>query len=251
MTREPLGVLILHGFTSSLDCVSGVAAALAPLDVPTRMPVLRGHGADSPDALRGVTWQDWVADGDAALKDLLAEADEAIIFGHSMGGLVALTLGAERPDVTDSLVVAAPMVQLTSPLAPGRPLHFLAPLVTAVLDKFPMPPTYADPDLAQYDTNYAWTPTDAIKSLLEFPKQTRQRLPEIALPTLILQSHNDSTVAPESAEIVYEGIATPPDQKRIVWFEETEHEMFRDCEREAAANEVAQWVRQRLERKQL
>ena len=42
-----------------------------------------------------------------------------------------------------------------------------------------------------------------------------------------MQSRKDTTVAPESARIVCDGISTPPDQKRIVWFEVTEHEMFR------------------------
>ena len=62
MTRQPYGVLIVHGFTSSLDCVNGVQPFVQDLGLPTRMPVLRGHGAESPEALRGVTWHDWVAD---------------------------------------------------------------------------------------------------------------------------------------------------------------------------------------------
>ncbi len=250
MTKEPFGVLILHGFTSSLDCVRGVELAVKALGLPTRMPILRGHGAESPEALRGVTWPDWVADAESALRDLLDGVEQAIVFGHSMGGLVALTLGADHGDVIDSLVVAAAAVQLSSPLAPGRPLHLLAPLVTRLLNRIDMPPVYADPSLAEHDTNYPWAPSDAALSLLTFSKRTRRRLPEVEVPTLILQSHNDSTVAPKSAEIIYEHISTPAGEKQIVWFEETEHEMFRDCEREAAVAAVASWVRERSNQEQ-
>jgi carboxylesterase len=211
------------------------------------MPTLAGHGAKSPEALRGVVWQDWVADAEAALHDLLSEVEQAIVFGHSMGGLVTLTLAAERPEVIDSIVVAAAAVQLMSPLAPGRPLHFLAPLVARVRDSVDMPPTYADPGLAQYDTNYPWVPSDATLSFLEFGKITRRRLPEVRVPTLIMQSRNDSTVVPESADIIYSNISTLPDLKRIVWFEKTEHEMFRDCQREAAIETVVKWVRTRAD----
>jgi carboxylesterase len=214
------------------------------------MPVLRGHNADSPDALRGVTWRDWIADAEAALEDLLIEAEQAIVFGHSMGGLAALTLAAERGDVIDSVVVAAAAIKLTSPLAPGHFLHFLAPLFPHFVDRIDMPPVYADRALAKYDTNYAWAPTDAVLSVLRFSQRTRQRLSEIEMPILILQSRNDSTVAPASAQIIYEGVATPPEQKRILWFEQTEHEMFRDCEREAARAAVADWVRRRSGRHQ-
>lgn len=250
--REPFGVLVLHGFTSSLDCVSGVEAAVRELGLPTRMPVLRGHGADSPEALRGVRWQDWVEDARAALDDLLTEADRAIVFGLSMGGLVALTLAADAAGDDDgridSLVLAAAAVQLASPLAPGRPLAFLRPLARLLFKRWPMPPTYADPALAQYDTNYAWAPMDAIDQLLTFSQRTRQRLGEVRVPTLILQSRADTSVAPRSAEIIYNGIATPPEQKRIVWFDITEHEMGRDCERETVFQVVVEYVRERIGR---
>ena len=245
MAKQPYGVLIVHGFTSSLDCVKGIEPPLKALELPTRMPVLHGHSAESPEALRGVTWRDWVADAEAALKDLLTEVDRAIVFGHSMGGLVALTLAAEHPEVIDSIIVAAAALQLTAPVAPGRPLHFLTPLLVRLIKKWDMLPVYADPALAQYDTNYAWAPTDAIASLLEFAKVTRRRLPEVRAPALIMQSRKDTVVAPESAEIIYHGISTSPDQKRIVWFEVTEHEMFRDCEREASIGTVVDYVRER------
>lgn len=245
MTKKPYGVLIVHGFTSSLDCVNGVQPPIEALGLPTRMPVLRGHGAESPDAMRGVAWSDWVADAEAALTDLLTEADEAIVFGHSLGGLVALTLAADHPDVIDSIVVAAGAIQLANPLAPGRPLNFLAPLVARLIDKVNTPPVYTDPALAQYDTNYAWAPTDAISTLFDLIKTVRRRLPEVRVPALIMHSRKDTTVDPVSAEIIYNGISTPPDQKRIVWYEVTEHEMFRDCESADTIAAVVDYVRER------
>ena len=245
MAKKPHGVLILHGFTSSLDCVNGLEFPIKALGLPTRLPVLRGHGGESPAALRGANWRDWVTDAEAALEDLLMEVEQAIVVGHSMGGLAALTLAADHPGVIDSVIVAAAAVQLTSPLAPGRPLHFLAPLVARLIKKVDMPPTYADSALAQHDTNYAWAPIDATASLLEFAKVTRRRLPEVRIPVLIMQSRRDTTVAPESAHIIYDRISTPPDQKHIVWFEVTEHEMFRDCERGVTIETVVDYVRER------
>jgi carboxylesterase len=247
MTKQMLGVLILHGFTSSLDCVSGIEPPLKALNLPTRMPVLRGHGASSPEALRGVTWHDWVADGETALQALLTETEKVIIFGHSMGGLVAIHLAAEYKQAVDSIVLAATPVQLVSPLAPHRPLHFITPLVRRFLKKWDLPPVYADKRLAQYDTNYRWAPMDAVLSFTEFTDVTRRRLAEVRVPTLIMQSHKDTTAAPESADIIYNSISTPREQKRIVWFEVTEHEMFRDCERSATIETVVKYVQERVD----
>lgn len=246
MAKQPLGVLIIHGFTSSLDCVRGIEPPVKALGLPTRMPVLRGHGGKSPEALRGVTWHDWVADGEAALQALLTEAEKVIVFGHSMGGLVALTLAAEHANAVDSIVLAAASFKMLSPFAPGRPFHFVTPLFRRLFKKWDMPLVYADMGLAQYDTNYRWAPTDAISSLFDFSEVTRRRLPEIRMPTLVLQSRRDTLVAPECADFIYNAISTPREQKGIVWFEVTEHEMFRDCEREATIEAVVDYVRERV-----
>ena len=53
MAKRPWGVLILHGFTSSLDCVKGIEPPLKDLGLATRMPVLSGHGAPHPRPCAG------------------------------------------------------------------------------------------------------------------------------------------------------------------------------------------------------
>lgn len=248
MPRKPFGVLIIHGFTDSIDAVCIIEPPLTGLGVPSRMPVLRGHGADTPEALRNVTWKEWVADAEAALQDLLAEVEKAIVIGHSLGGLVAITLAAEHSESIDSLVLAAAAVQIESPIAPGHPLHFLAPLTERFVKNWDMTPVYADPELAEKHNSYPWAPTDAIVSLFEFSIVTRKRLDEVTVPALILQSRNDSTVAPDCADLIYNGITTPIDNKQTIWFEKTEHEMFRDCERDAIVAVIMDYVRGRIGR---
>jgi carboxylesterase len=246
MSKEPYGVLILHGFSGSPDCMREIESPLKALGIKIRMPILRGHGEKSPDALRGITWHDWVTDSESALDELLKEVEKVIVIGHSMGGLLALTLAADHGNELESIILAAAAVQIASPIAPGRPLFYLAPLLTLFRTKWDSPPIYADKSLAQYDTNYQWVPKDAVLSLLDFSKVTRKRLVEIKTPTLIIQGRNDSTVAPESAEFIYNQISTPNELKKIVWFEETEHEMFRDCERFAIIDLIVNYICERI-----
>lgn len=100
--------------------------------------------------------------------------------------------------------------------------------------------------MARYNTNYLWAPADAVFSLLDLSKASRKRLAEVKTPTLILQSHKDTSVAPDSAEIIYKNISVPENQKRIVWFEKTEHEMFRECERAVIIDLITNYVRERI-----
>jgi carboxylesterase len=246
MAVKPYGVLILHGYSASLDCVREIAPPLKDLGLPTRMPVLRGHNAESPEALRGVTWQDWVSDGETALNELLTVVDKVIVIGHSMGGLVALILAANYGEKLDSIILAAPAIQMSTPFAPGRPLNPIFPFLRIFFKNWDISQkAYADKSLAQYDTNYPWVPMDSIRELFEFSKVTRKRLNDVKIPLLIIQSHNDSTIMPVNVEIICNQISTPDEMKRVVWFEKTEHEMFRDCERYAIIDVITNYVCER------
>lgn len=163
-----------------------------------------------------------------------------------MSGLLALNLAKTHGDQLDRIIFGAAAFQLTTPLSPGKLLYILAPLVPALVNYTDLPPVYVDLLLIKYDTNYHWAPTDAIVSFLDFAWYTPKSLAEVMTPTLILQSRNDSTVAPKSAEIIYNGISTPAEQKRIVWFDKTEHEMFRDCERAAITDVITAYVQERI-----
>ncbi len=243
--KKTLGVLILHGLSASLDCVNGLEAPLREPGLPIRMPVLRGHGADSPEALQGVKWQDWVADGEAALRDLLDEVERAVVFGHSMGALVAINLAAKMNEQVDSLVVAAPALVFDSPLAEGRPLSFLTPLIRYVIKRWQMPPDYADPLLAQSNTNYPWIPIESVMEIMRMQKATRQLLPGVRQPLFILAARHDPTVDPKSIEIITTQVSTPPPQQRVDWFETTKHEMFRDCECDCIVKTVVDYIGER------
>ncbi len=211
-----------------------------------RAPLLRGHGAASPDALRGVRWPDWVADGTSALGDLLTEVDQAIVVGYSMGALVALALAADSPASIDSLILAAPILQINSVFAPGRPLSFLAPLAARWRPRWDLSMDYADAAFKKDIDNYSWAPADAILSVLDMSRTIRQRLSQVRAPTLVIQSRNDSVCALESVEILERGLGTTPDERRVVWFEKTEHDLFRDCEGAAVVRAAVDYVRERM-----
>lgn len=246
--RLRLGALLLHGFTGNPDTIRPLEAPLRALGLPVALPLLRGHGADSPEALRGVTWNDWLSDARSALAELRTRSDRVIVIGHSMGALLALQLAADNGGELDSLVLMATPLRLASPLAPGRPLGWLRPLVQRLLRGWPIPKSYADPARGRNDGSYPWAPMGALLSFLDLVERTTPRLSQVCLPTLILQSHGDPVVRDGSADELWSGLATPAAEKRIVWLERTGHELLRDVEAEAVLDTVLQFVDGRLKR---
>ena len=244
--RRSFGALVLHGFTATLDSVHALCASLGDLGIPVSVPLLAGHGASSPEALRGVKWEAWLADAEQALLKLSQEAERIIVIGHSMGALLSLNLALRYPVMIDSLVLAATAIKLVSPFAPGRPLHFAAPLVSRIIPDWELTTIFAGSHYVNCMPHYTWVPTDAILSCFELIKHSSALLDQVTLPVLILHCRQEGTVHPDSAVIVYNKIATESDAKSIVWLEHSGHQIFCDCEREKAVKAVIDYITYRI-----
>jgi carboxylesterase len=246
MSKKPLGALLLHGFSGMPIGLGKLAHHIENLGLPYQAPTLRGHGAETPDALLRVKWTDWIIDAEKAMWQILAETEKVTVIGHSMGGMLALLLAAGYKEQIDSIIVAGGSTKSVSPFGPGRPLNFLAPVVMKVKKNWDMTPIFTDPECARYDTGYAWVPTITWLQVFEVIKETHRRLPEVTVPTLILHSRNDTANSPDGAQILYDTIATQTYQKKLVWFERTEHVMFLDCEEEEINHTVIEYLQGRI-----
>lgn len=130
---EP-ALLLVHGFTDTSRSFSLLAPHLAGRRLI--MPDLRGHGASQEGAAHGVA--DLAADIAGLIRRL--RLHRPILVGHSLGGMVAISLAARQPDLVGGLVV------LASTLKPGfTPGH---PLLVAV-------ETLHDP-ISPADPLFAW-----------------------------------------------------------------------------------------------
>ncbi len=246
MGKNPFGLLVLHGFSGTPEGLGHLVSALKTFGCPTLAPRLRGHGEASPEALLGIHWSEWMKDCREELNQLLTQAEKAIVIGHSMGGLIAMNLGAEFREKIDCVIIAGATTRALSPFAPGNPLYFLVPLVKVVKKRWDLPPVFADPANITHGFGYEWVPTITWLNVFDFMRETEKRLPEVTLPILILHSRKDTMSAPQGVKILEEKISTFRDEKRIVWFEKTDHDMFNDCEWEAVTKTVLDYVKERI-----
>jgi carboxylesterase len=227
LAHPPLGVLLLHGFTSSLATVNGMVPHLEARGIPYALPTLRGHGT-RPEELAGVAWHHWYEDAERALDELLDRCERVVVMGLSMGGVAALHLAVQRPERLAGVVTVAPALHLN---ITGK---WLLPLLgrSTRQAKVDVRRAFEDGSLAAQSTNYISAPIAAVYSLVRFGQLVERELPRMRVPLLVLYTPRDRVVLPESARIVYERAGTPPAEKAIRAFERSGHEMLLDQQRE-------------------
>jgi carboxylesterase len=246
MKKNRIGILLLHGFTTTPTTFRFFIPKIEALGIPYQAPILYGHGAESPLALKGVYWKEWIAQAVHELNILSARVEKIIIIGHSMGGMIALHLAASHEKKIDSVIVAGSSPRSISIFGPGHVLNFLVPYFVKVVNKLDWHHAYSAPEYPRGEDAYKWVPTDALLQLFAIMKSTGRILRNVKLPVLILHSKVDSKNSPDGAIAMFEKLSTPKEEKKLVWFEQTDHSMFLDCEKEAVNQIVVEYVKNRM-----
>jgi carboxylesterase len=234
--RGPTGALIIHGYGGSAAETRPMGEYLARRGMTVRCPLLAGHGT-SPDDLRGIRWQEWAGQVESAFQELQARCDRTFVAGLSMGSLLALWLGAHHQDIA-GLVSMAPVVALQNRLlwmTPG-----LRYLIKSVPPSLMEEEAFGDPEAAQrlwcYDEQAVWGAAE----LYYLQRWVRKNLASIRQPLLIYQGRLDNWLAPEAAQVVYDGVSSA--QKQIVWLERSGHNLLVDGERETVWAQSYDWM---------
>lgn len=162
---------------------------------------------------------DGLADALAALLDAQG-LQQAVLVGHSLGGMVALQMWARHPERVAALVLAASspafghgsgdfqqafIAQRLAPLQAGRSMQQVA----AGLIPTMVAPGYSGPGLAQAQACMGSITPAAYQAALGALVQFEQRaaLPTITVPTLCIAGEHDRTAAPAVVQRMADKIA--------------------------------------------
>jgi 3-oxoadipate enol-lactonase len=98
-------VLLLHGFTGAKDDFVDAVDRLADMGWHAVAPDLRGHGNSAHPESEDAYDLELFADDVWALVDALEWPDPFVLFGHSMGGMVAQVAAVREPSRLRGLVL--------------------------------------------------------------------------------------------------------------------------------------------------
>lgn len=220
----PVGVLLVHGFTSSTAEVRLLARLLHHQGHTVAGPLLPGH-LTRPQDLNRVSWQDWARAVEEGYRRLAERCEKVFVGGTSTGGVLSLYLASMRAEVA-GILAYAPALRLQLTTLDVIKLRLLAPFISYV----PKPNSKGDTLWQGYYVN----PLKGTLQLLQLQRETLARLSQIKQPILVVQGRSDATVHPQVPEIISRKVNSS--LVEIHWMERSPHVLLLDCELDEIAN---------------
>jgi carboxylesterase len=228
-----IGILVLHGFTGSPASMKPLGHRLAEEGWTVRVPRLPGHGTRWQD-LNLTTWEDWYGEAERNFQELRARCDKVFVMGLSVGGTLSLRLAEVHGDDVAGIVAINPAVHSENKLL------LLLPVLSRVMAGFPgIVNDIAKP--GQDEVGYDKLPLKAVRSLTEFWKITKDALPSIRQPLLVLHSAVDHVIEPSNSEHILASVSSA--DKTEVLLTESYHVATLDYDAEVIVRDSIAFVR--------
>lgn len=207
------GVLLIHGFTGSSAHMRLIGETLHTKGFTVMGINLPGHATDMDDMAR-FTWEDWLNAAKDAFMRLKAMCDFVSVAGLSMGGCLALIIGEEMQPTA--------IVPISAPMGTQAPL-WLATLVSPFMQTVWWKPRPEDNKLLNSGLDYGYSgfPSRSARHLHKLIRLARQDLHAVTCPILVVQSHGDTTITPDSAEVIMKGVSS--ERKGVLWLDKEPH----------------------------
>ena len=229
------GILLTHGYTATTAEVRLIARILHVQGYTISAPLLPGHYT-SPEDLNRIHWQDWVDTIETSYQKLSTRCENIFIGGESTGGLLALYLASEHPEVT-GILLYAPALQLTLTKLDTLLLYIARPFVPYIQKK-------DKADGLPWQGNKVYPLKGAIQ-LLKLQKLTKNRLSNIHQPILIIQGRHDTTVKATVPQTIYQNVNSTI--KEVYWMENSTHVVCVDHEHQKVGDITIRFIKRVLQ----
>lgn len=206
--RIKAGIVLIHGYMAAPKEVRTLANFLFDRGYLVYGVRLKGHGT-APEDLAQSQWQQWYESVNRGYVVVKSYTDTIIMGGFSTGGgLALLAAGLKQNKIQSVFSINAPMRlrQFKARLAPS------AANINTLLQKIKGTPTgweYVQNSPENADINYTRNPISGVRELSLVMDAVEEQLPNIVVPTFILQGSNDPVVDPASAMDIFSNVGTP------------------------------------------
>ena len=244
----PKAVMALaHGASEHSGRYAWVGEQLASRGIAVHALDHRGHGRTGDGA-----YIDRMDNAVADLGTLIEHARGAhgrgvLLFGHSVGGCIAIAYALRHQDRIEGLALSAPLAALDAAPLPlrvaGRVLSVVAPRVGVV--DVEAEAVSRDPEVVRdYEqdplNHHGRLPARTVAELASAIDGFEAAMPRLQLPLLVMHSPLDRLTPFHGGQMVHDRASSS--DKTFIAYDELYHELLNEPEREQVLQDLAQWV---------
>lgn len=218
------GVLLIHGLMAAPEEVREWAEFLHTKGFTIYAPRLSGHGTSSKD-LATRHYQDWLDSVDRGHAILKTCCRKIIVAGFSTGAGLALQSAIMKPHDFEAVI------SISAPLKFKRFSSRFAELLNGFnqLCKFAgvrkITKEFMENDADNPHINYLQCPVSAFVQVKKLMKKVGRSLPDIKIPSLVIQANLDPKVDPKSGPEIFKRIGSA--KKSFSWIDYHQHGIVR------------------------
>jgi len=240
--KSKVGVLMIHGFSSTPDEFRELSAYLAGKGFTVSAPLLAGHGTKPEDMLNTNAF-DWAGSVEKAYLEIKKKSEKIFLVGNSFGSDLAFWLTEKYCNEPLGVISLGAPVFLRS-----HTFMVLRIYTYGLVKKFYRKPVrlyrtdYTD---SLDEVTYSKIPIKSVRQFLRFIKtNVRPILCKINVPTLVVHSDNDRVIHPRSATYIYERLGSS--LKRIYWFRSRYHVSIDDKNRDELFAKILDFIKESI-----
>jgi acylglycerol lipase len=244
-TGEPWAtVLLVHGIGEHSGRYERTGRLLAGAGLDVHAFDIRGHGLSGGRRVYVRRWEDFLDDLEVRLRAVREPGRPLVLFGHSMGALIALTYVCSDRPAPDLLVLSAPPLGATVPIWQRSLAPILSRLAPTLLLANPISGDQLARDPAvgtAYFADPLVQPRSTVRlggELLKAMKRGRAGLGRLHVPTLVIHGGADTLVPTPFSEPL---AAIPGVERRVL--PDLRHETLNEAEGPQVVAAIVEWLR--------
>jgi alpha-beta hydrolase superfamily lysophospholipase len=247
-------VHLVHGYGEHSGRYAHVAEAMTEAGAAVYTYDQRGYGRSDGQRAYVESFDQYLDDLDHFLSYVAGRTPDlpGFLFGHSMGGLVALRSALTRAPNVDGLILSAPAIEINPDLAP-----FLRRIAQWLGAKFPRLPTVRspegaisrDPDVVEQAMNDPLNYHGRVLArtgaeMIRVGDAVKQDLSRLSLPFFVFHGTADELTDPAWSQRLYEEASAT--DKTIRLYDGLYHETFNEPERADVLSDLRSWIGDRV-----